>query len=159
MYWHQYFFGGKYDLIQLHRQIIYQNDAISMRNWLKSSQTVSKVNNKNDIAALAFWDCFCSSHQPSEIGPTAEINAAAIPLSLSFLDVLHKWGHAKLLDKRLWPKVRFAPNYIFLCRPLSPISFFSKNSYYHHHQEPNLTWRSPSRISKYSSFPTKVIFT
>ena len=118
-----------------------------------------KINNKKDIAALAFWDCFCSSHQPNEIGPTAENNAAAIPLTLFFLDVLHKWGHAKLLDKRLWPKVRFAPNYIFLCRPLSPISFFSKNSYYHHHQEPNLTWRSPSRISKYSSFPTKVIFT
>ena len=28
----QYFFGGKYDLIQLHRQIIHQNDGISMRN-------------------------------------------------------------------------------------------------------------------------------
>ena len=25
-------FGGKYDLIQLHRQIIHQNDGISMRN-------------------------------------------------------------------------------------------------------------------------------
>ena len=42
------------------------------------------------------------------------------------LDVLHKWGHANLLDKRLWPKVRFAPNYIFLCRLLSPISFFPR---------------------------------
>ena len=31
------FFDGKYDLIQLHRQIIHQNDGISMRNWLKSS--------------------------------------------------------------------------------------------------------------------------
>ena len=38
----------------------------------------------------------------------------------------HKRGHAKLLDKRLWPKVRFAPNYIFLCRLLSPISFFPR---------------------------------
>ena len=27
-----YFFGGKYDLIQLHRQITHQNDGISMRN-------------------------------------------------------------------------------------------------------------------------------
>ena len=27
-----YFFGGKYDLIQLHRQIMHQNDEISMRN-------------------------------------------------------------------------------------------------------------------------------
>ena len=25
---HQYFFGGKYDLIQLHRQIIHYNDGI-----------------------------------------------------------------------------------------------------------------------------------
>ena len=25
-------FGGKYDLIHLHRQIIHQNDGISMRN-------------------------------------------------------------------------------------------------------------------------------
>ena len=31
------FFGGKYDLIQLHRQIIHQNDGISMRNSLKPS--------------------------------------------------------------------------------------------------------------------------
>ena len=37
MYCHQYFFGGKYDLIQLHRQIIRQNDGISMRNSLKPS--------------------------------------------------------------------------------------------------------------------------
>lgn len=37
MYCHQYFFGGKYDLIQLHRQIIHQNDGISMRNSLKPS--------------------------------------------------------------------------------------------------------------------------
>ena len=27
-----FFFGGKYDLIQLHRQIMHQNDGISMRN-------------------------------------------------------------------------------------------------------------------------------
>ena len=31
-YCHQYFFGGKYDLIQLHRQIIHQNDGVFMRN-------------------------------------------------------------------------------------------------------------------------------
>ena len=30
----QYVFGGKYDLIQLHRQIIHQNDRIFKRNWL-----------------------------------------------------------------------------------------------------------------------------
>ena len=36
VYWHQYFFGGKYDLIQLHRQIIHQNDWIfesARANW------------------------------------------------------------------------------------------------------------------------------
>ena len=46
------FFGGKYDLIQLHRQIIHQNDGISMRNWLKSSPPVLfiyKENNENDM--------------------------------------------------------------------------------------------------------------
>ena len=30
-------FGGKYNLIQIHRQIIHQSDGISIRNWLKSS--------------------------------------------------------------------------------------------------------------------------
>ena len=34
---HQYFFGGKYDLIQLHSQIIHQNDVISMMNSWKPS--------------------------------------------------------------------------------------------------------------------------
>ena len=37
MYCHQYSFGGKYDLIQLHRQIIHQNDGIFIRNLLKPS--------------------------------------------------------------------------------------------------------------------------
>ena len=37
MYCHQYFFGGKYDLIHLHRQVIHQNDGISMRKLLKPS--------------------------------------------------------------------------------------------------------------------------
>ena len=31
------FFGGKYDLILVYRQIIHQNYVISKRNWLKSS--------------------------------------------------------------------------------------------------------------------------
>ena len=35
-------FGGKYDLIQLHRQIIHQNDGKSMRNsWKPSSPAFS----------------------------------------------------------------------------------------------------------------------
>ena len=49
MYCHQYFFGGKYDLIQLHRQIVHQNDGIPMRYYLKplppafSSQKMMKI--------------------------------------------------------------------------------------------------------------------
>ena len=43
MYCHQYFFGDKYDLIQLHRQIEGQNDGISMRNSLKSSPTAFSI--------------------------------------------------------------------------------------------------------------------
>ena len=41
----QYFFGGKYDLIQLHRQIIRQNDGISMRNSLKPSSPAFSIEN------------------------------------------------------------------------------------------------------------------
>ena len=32
-YCHQYHFGGKYAVIQLHRQIIPQNDGIPVRNY------------------------------------------------------------------------------------------------------------------------------
>ena len=37
------------------------------------------------MAAHAFWACFCSNWQPSEIGPTVENDIAAISLSSSFL--------------------------------------------------------------------------
>ena len=37
MHCHQYFFGGKHDLIPLYRQIMHQNDGMSMRNSLKPS--------------------------------------------------------------------------------------------------------------------------
>ena len=39
-----------------------------------------RVNNKIDMTAHAFWVGFCSSRRPSEIGPRAEYNGAAIPL-------------------------------------------------------------------------------
>ena len=56
MYYHLYCFGGKYDLIQLHRQIIHQNHGISIKdstgaslisitNWLKSSPQVLLIQN------------------------------------------------------------------------------------------------------------------
>ena len=54
------FFGGKYDLIQLHRQIIRQNDGIEIFTT-SISFSKFKVNNKNDMAACAFWACFCST--------------------------------------------------------------------------------------------------
>ena len=38
-------FGGKYDLIQLHRQIIHQNDGISMRTSLRPSPPAFSIQN------------------------------------------------------------------------------------------------------------------
>ena len=37
-----------------------------------------KENNENDMAAHVFWAVFYSSRQPSQIGPTAENDDAAI---------------------------------------------------------------------------------
>ena len=70
------------------------NDRMSKRNWLKSSPPAFfylkfKVNNKNDMAAHAFWACFYSSQWPSKISPTAESDAAAIFLSSSFFELLN----------------------------------------------------------------------
>ena len=45
----------------------------------------SKVNNKNDMAAHAFWAVFCSSQRPSEIIPITENDAAAIPPAIFVL--------------------------------------------------------------------------
>ena len=62
----------RYDLIKLHRQIIHQNDGISMTNSPPAFFFLElKVNNKNDMAALAFLACFCSSRQPSTIRPNS----------------------------------------------------------------------------------------
>jgi hypothetical protein len=42
-----------------------------------------KVNNKNDMVAHAFWAVFL--FQPSQIGPSAENDSAAIPPPIFFL--------------------------------------------------------------------------
>ena len=38
-----------------------------------------KENNENDMAAQVFWAVFYSSWRPSQIGPTADFDGAAIP--------------------------------------------------------------------------------
>ena len=45
----------------------------------------SKVDNKNDMAALAFWARYCSTRWPSEIGPTDENDAEIFCFSWYFL--------------------------------------------------------------------------
>ena len=57
---HQYFFGGKYDLIQLHRQIIHQNAGISMRSWLKSSPTALFIYNLKKTTKMT-WNFVISA--------------------------------------------------------------------------------------------------
>ena len=88
MYCHQ--IVSTHDLIQLHRQIMHQNDGLSMKNWLKSSPPAFfNSKQQNDMAAFCtFWACFCSNQRPSKISPTAENStAAAIPVSSSFLEM------------------------------------------------------------------------
>jgi hypothetical protein len=44
-----------------------------------------KENIENDVAAHAFLSVFCSSRQPSQIGPTAENDSAAVYFPYIFL--------------------------------------------------------------------------
>ena len=39
----------------------------------------SKENNENDVVGTCFFGYFYSSRQPSQIGPTADFDGAAIP--------------------------------------------------------------------------------
>ena len=49
-------FGGKYDLIQLHRQIIDQNDGVSIETINTGIFHLRfKENNENDMTAQIFW--------------------------------------------------------------------------------------------------------
>ena len=56
MYCHQYFFGGKYDLIQQHRQIIHKKSWDIHEKFIETITTSIfhlkfKENNENDMAA------------------------------------------------------------------------------------------------------------
>ena len=54
-----------------------------------------KENNKNDMAAHAFWAVFCSSQQSRQIGPTPDFEGAAIPPTIYSMEriIRHRdWG-------------------------------------------------------------------
>ena len=56
---------------------------------------VFKENNKNDMAAHAFWAVFCSSQQSRQIGPTPDFEGAAIPPTIYCMEriIRHRdWG-------------------------------------------------------------------
>ena len=88
MYCHQYYFGGKYDLIQLHRQIIHQNDE-------KFNETITtsifylkfKENNENGMGAHGICFDFYYRPKPSQIGKNS--SAAAADAHLAVVDI-HK---------------------------------------------------------------------
>ena len=44
-----------------------------------------KEDNENDMAAQVFWAVFYSSRWPSQIGPTADFDGAAIPPHTGYL--------------------------------------------------------------------------
>ena len=74
MYCHQYCFSGTYDQIKLHKQIIHQNDGISMRNLLKPSPPA--FSNENDIAVHGICFDFYYWPKPSQIGQNGSAAAA-----------------------------------------------------------------------------------
>ena len=60
-------------------------DTITTNNlYLKFEE-----NNEKDMAAQVFWAVFYSSQWPSQIGPTAENDSAAIPPPIFFMRGLH----------------------------------------------------------------------
>ena len=70
MYRH-YFFCGKYDLIQLHRQSIGTSKFWDIHEKLIETITIfflKKENNENDMNAHAICFDFCYQPQPSRIG-------------------------------------------------------------------------------------------
>ena len=77
MYCHQYFFGGKYDLIQLHKQIMHQNDG--HEKFIETITTsifhLKKETNENDMAAHGICLDFYYQPKPSQIGQ----NGSAAP--------------------------------------------------------------------------------
>jgi hypothetical protein len=79
MFCHQYFFGGKYDLIQLHRNIYVHEKFIA--TITTSIFHIFKENNEIDMAAngisfdLYYWP------KPSQIGQKGLAAAADAPLN------------------------------------------------------------------------------
>ena len=74
------------------------------------------------MAAHTFWAVFCSSRRPSQIGPTAENNSAAIP-----------------------PPIFFLP-----CTILSHFDYIHSSSYQNHHVQ--LTFRRLCVSSWFQNF-------
>ena len=75
---HQYFFGGKYDLIQLHRQIIHQNDEKLIEIFTTSTFYLQfKENNENDMTFCYFsclsQNCFCAHVYGSFVAADARL--------------------------------------------------------------------------------------
>ena len=69
MHCHQYFFGSKYDLIQLHKQIIHQNDGIFKKKLIEIFTTSIfysrfKENNKNEMIFCYFSWLGCTVFGP-----------------------------------------------------------------------------------------------
>ena len=67
-----------------------------------------KENNENDMAAQVCWTVFYSSRRPSQIGPTADFDGAAIPPPIFSMVLGHKmgiFGHSILLLRRLQEQI------------------------------------------------------
>ena len=87
MYCHQYFFGCKYDLIQLHRQIIHQNDERFIETiTISIFYSKSNVNNRNDMAAHSICAYLSFCQQPHKI----ELNSCQASADMPIEGLLHK---------------------------------------------------------------------
>ena len=87
MYCHQYFFGGNYDLIQLQRQIVHQNDGVSMRNSLKPSPPAFYIQSlKNTMKMtwlhMKFVLIFLTDPSPAKLNRMAQQQLLTLALLL-----------------------------------------------------------------------------
>ena len=87
-------------------QIIHQNDCNLMKDWLKSQafflfRIQTKYLTKTTWLHV-FFGLFCFCQWPCKIGPTAETDAAAIPLSSSFLTPFRSARSTQPMLQR-WP--------------------------------------------------------
>ena len=60
-------------------------DTYKDRLCIRVRDSNLKENNENYVAAHAFLSVFCSNWQPSQNGPTAENDGAAVPPTIFFL--------------------------------------------------------------------------